>query len=1243
MPSPTLEVLLRLQQALFNRDLKTAQASLRSFGDSATRIGQSAGVAFLGLAGVVATSAKAFSDFEKGMSNVSTLVDTNTESIQAMGKEVLAISQRTPVAIGDLTSALYDVRSAGIDAGRAMGVLEQSARLSVAGLSTAKEATKLVTGSLNTFQSENLTAAQVSDLLFATVKSGVATIASLSQSFGATAPTIEIAGVKLKDFLAATAALTTSTTPASVAQTQLRAAIVSLLNPTKEMSEIFKKLGVESGPELIKVSGGMGEAFKKIYETAAASGVNLNKAASSVEAFSAIVSLSTSRGATYNSTLKDMEKNAGAVDEAFAKQNATFSATVQKTINSLQILGIEIGSGLVPALTFLAETVQKVTAWFSSLPEPMKQFIATGLLVATVITGIVAGATLLIGSIAGAVAAILGAGEGIGVVAGILLALGGTIATLAVIWQTNFLKIQDVVRAAVQTILTIQYTIEGIAPFVEIVFKAIAAYITRSFEIISLAASTAVTAIQGQFKKIYTAASTVFRGVLTAAEYLFNSIIGATPPLLKSIASTILGWAKNMVIGLNPIFGVINAIYQAVGKPKIDFSGVFKGIKPWVDASVSYVKLQWKDAGATIDKSIDDTKKAAQDFQKLYAQISKGVNTAHGAVPGVGGGGGDKKSGTKEKKAQTDALKAVTEALTHALKANELAADEATVNLGAYASESQKAAVQVAKLEKDEAALLATRARLGALRFKGDAEKERLDALQKIGEQIRENGAEQIRLQNQLSKLKIESNLSQSLEANQDALDNQIRSLSQYASEGVKLSKVIEKLKADEAALGKARADIVAAGGKGDALTDIDQQIKDATKKRKDAEKDFTSFSEQQARARLNAENELTLTKLKIQNDASKQQADFEIKQLDAQLSKKLISQKDYNAQVAAIEDEQAGNQIRALDTQKTILAAKRAEMETINGVTAESLALYGQELELQAQIAAIEQERANAKTLALENLTNQIQQTALQLVDVASQALENFNGTLITGLIQGNLNLKDAMTKLWQQIAIDAEKLLFKKLSDGFFDLLKKMVAQNATSAAAMVKPYQTFGSAVSAIFKGIFSILDSIFAGGLTLIVNFFKRFFNVAKGANIGAAQTKVQEWAINAAAAVAGIPIIGPALAIKEFTIAQALGNAAVARMQAVQASFAVGTPAVPGDMLANIHEGEMIVPKTFAQAIRSGELSLSGGQNAGGGGGSTIHISFEGANFNGVPREWVDQIESLLIEKKNTVGSALFAT
>lgn len=346
-----------------------AQRDFRKAGQGAFELGRTAGKVGLIAAAPLALATKAAADFEDKMSNVATLIDTNKESIGDMGNELLVLSKRLPVSIDDLTSSLYDVRSAGIPASKAMNTLEESSRLAVAGLSTASEATNITTSAINAFKKEGLTAAQTTDILFKTVKYGKTTVSEMSQAFGATAGTVQSAGVKLADFSAATAALTTVGTPAAQAQNQIRASIVALQKPTAEMAKIYKKLGVASEKELISREGSLVGAFTAVNKAGSEMGLNLAKAWSSTEAAAAVTSLTGATNKAYTDTLKDMTTGTNALSEAFDKQKGKSKAQLMLFKNNFQSLAITIGNALLPVLNSLIETVtpliQGIGGWIS--------------------------------------------------------------------------------------------------------------------------------------------------------------------------------------------------------------------------------------------------------------------------------------------------------------------------------------------------------------------------------------------------------------------------------------------------------------------------------------------------------------------------------------------------------------------------------------------------------------------------------------------------------------------------------------------------------------------------------------------------------------------------------------------------------------------------------------------------------------------------------------------------------------
>ncbi|MEM0951934.1 MAG: phage tail tape measure protein [Cyanobacteria bacterium P01_H01_bin.74] len=420
----SIEAILKLDNVLFKKGLASAEGAVRNLGQSLTNVGQKASIAFVGGAAVITGLSKTAKDFEKGMRDVSTLLDTSTESMAKMSREVLSIARNVPASIGDLTAGLYDVRSAGIDSSKAMETLEASAKLSIAGLSSVKEATDITTSALNAFAKDGLTASETTDILFKTVKFGKTTVEQLAQSFGSTAPIIAAAGITLKDFSAATAALTTVGQPASVAQNALRAAIVALKKPTAEMQDIFKELGVSSGVELIQTSKNLGDVFSKVYKTSNRMGIAIEKATGRVEGAAAITSLATITNDSYVKTFENIISGSSALETAFKKQ----LDPIDNAKGALIVLAVQMGNELLPAIRLLSGWIVNLASAFDKLPKSFKSVIANTLLISTVVAGLSAAILLTVGSIATLVASFIGLKVIlVPLIAGALSALGGTL------------------------------------------------------------------------------------------------------------------------------------------------------------------------------------------------------------------------------------------------------------------------------------------------------------------------------------------------------------------------------------------------------------------------------------------------------------------------------------------------------------------------------------------------------------------------------------------------------------------------------------------------------------------------------------------------------------------------------------------------------------------------------------------------------------------------------------------------
>lgn len=377
MPKYPLELVLRaVDQA--TATIRRVSSSVNKMGVAATKVGRNLTTSLtLPVVGIGAAAVKTFADFEQGMSAVSTLIDTNVESLDDISDKVLEIGRRTPVAVADLTAALYDARSAGVSAADQFEVLEQSARLAVAGLGTTQEALDLATGAVKNWKLEGDDALRIYDNIFKTVKFGKNTISDLSQGFGSVAPMIAASGTSIEEYLSSIAAMTSLNIPAAQAHTQVAAAIAGLSRNTRETSLVFRSLGVTSFKELIATSGGLVPALAKVVNAIDGNEAALKKLVGRQQAMTAVLSLTRAASETQQQAFEDMTGGVNAVDEAYEKAGAGVNASIQLTKNAMTDLGVTTGKVLGPGVERLAGKLADLADWFGNLDADTRNMILT--------------------------------------------------------------------------------------------------------------------------------------------------------------------------------------------------------------------------------------------------------------------------------------------------------------------------------------------------------------------------------------------------------------------------------------------------------------------------------------------------------------------------------------------------------------------------------------------------------------------------------------------------------------------------------------------------------------------------------------------------------------------------------------------------------------------------------------------------------------------------------------------------
>lgn len=365
--------------------MKRLNASMMAVGRSMTRFVTLP----MALAGGAAVKTQA--KFEESMTKIIGLVGVSRTQVEKWNKEVLAMAQSTGRGPGELADALYFVTSAGIRGAEAMEVLEMSAKAAAAGLGETKVVADLVTSAMNAYGKENLSAAQATDILVASVREGKAEADELAGAMGMVLPIASEFGVTFDQVGAAFAGMTRTGTNARVAATQLKAILSAMASPSMQSAKAMAEYGTnaETFRKTVREKG-LIQALLDLKTATAGNESAMSEILPNIRALMGTLDL-LGANVDYNVKIFESLKNSGgSLAKAFAEVGGTTQQKLNVALATLKTTLIEVGNVLKPFVTKvlagLNDYFLRLTGSLSTMAESQKRW-TLGIMAATAALG----------------------------------------------------------------------------------------------------------------------------------------------------------------------------------------------------------------------------------------------------------------------------------------------------------------------------------------------------------------------------------------------------------------------------------------------------------------------------------------------------------------------------------------------------------------------------------------------------------------------------------------------------------------------------------------------------------------------------------------------------------------------------------------------------------------------------------------------------------------------------------------
>lgn len=332
--------------------------------------------------------------FETSMAKLSTLVDTSVYPLETIKAQLVELSNETGVAVGALTEAAYQARSAGVDTANVVDFVATATKTSAAGFTDSATAVDVLTTALNAYHMESSQAEKVASMLVKTQDEGKTSVGELAQNMGRVIPVVAAYNVSLGNLTTAYAQLTKSGTNTAIATTNLTAMLNELAKDGSAVAGVLQEQTGQSFAQLMDSGKNLGEIMVILSDSVDGDATAFANLWSSTTAGQSALSLLNSGAEEFTRTLEIMEDSSGAVDRNFQTMANTTEFSQQRMTTAAENLRVAIGDQLNPALETLYSSGADVLTWATEFVNDNPWIVEAVVGITVAFTALTAGVTL---------------------------------------------------------------------------------------------------------------------------------------------------------------------------------------------------------------------------------------------------------------------------------------------------------------------------------------------------------------------------------------------------------------------------------------------------------------------------------------------------------------------------------------------------------------------------------------------------------------------------------------------------------------------------------------------------------------------------------------------------------------------------------------------------------------------------------------------------------------------------------